>query len=159
MRDTVGPEILAGEPTEPYTPLFTGEMPVSPPADQPPSEPLPAPAHPLVVPGSYQFLKRWMFVGVVACMWIVAGAAGWGMYYWWFHSIDKTLPVFVVLVFVMVCTVAGLLMAMVQDRPVISALAIAVMSAPLAATGGAAVLHGLKFCEYASRCFGGLIPY
>lgn len=160
MPETAGPDILAGEPTEPYTPMFTGEVPVAPRTGDAPSEPLPvAPAHPLVVPGNYQFLKRWVFVGVVACVWIVAAAAGWGMYHWWFHSIDKTAPVFVVLVFVVICAVAGLLMAMVPDRPAMSALAIAVMSAPLAATAGAAVLHGLKFCEYASRCFAGLIPY
>lgn len=148
MRDT-----LTGEPTEPYTPMFTGELPAQ------PSEPLPVPPPPLVVPGSYQYLKRWTFVAVVACVWIAAAAAGWGLYYWWFHSIDKTAPVFVVLVFVVICTVAGVLLAMVPDRPAVSGLAIAVMSAPLSATAGAAVLHGLNFCEYASRCFVGLIPY
>ncbi|MDQ2638582.1 MAG: hypothetical protein M3Y83_17090, partial [Actinomycetota bacterium] len=124
-----------------------------------PSEPLPAPAHPLVVPGSHPFLKRWTFVGVVACVWIAAAAAGWGLYYWWFHSVDKTASLFVVLVFLVICAVGGLLTAMVPDRPAVAALAIALMSAPLAATAGAAVLHGLNFCEYASRCFGGLIPY
>jgi hypothetical protein len=41
----------------------------------------------------------------------------------------------------------------------VSALAIALMSAPLAAVGAAAVLHGLYFCQHASRCFVGLIPY
>jgi hypothetical protein len=60
---------------------------------------------------------------------------------------------------VIASTVGGLLIAMVPDRPVFSALALAVMSAPLAATAGAAVLHGLSFCERASRCFVGLIPY
>jgi hypothetical protein len=49
--------------------------------------------------------------------------------------------------------------AMVQEKPLISALAIGLMSAPLAATGGAAVLHGLYFCDRASRCLVGLIPY
>ena len=66
---------------------------------------------------------------------------------------------FVVLVFLILCTVAGLLTAMVPNRPVASALAIAFTSAPLAATAGAAVLHGLYFCEWATRCFVGLIPY
>ena len=78
---------------------------------------------------------------------MIAAAAGWGLYYWWYHSIDKTAPVFVVLVFLIVCTVGGLLIAMVPDKPAVSALAIAVMSAPLAAIGGAAVLHGLYFCD------------
>ncbi|HEX2284376.1 MAG TPA: hypothetical protein VHI10_06020 [Mycobacterium sp.] len=154
-----------GEPTQPYTPTFdTGELeaqpePVDPVIEEAPSEPVPVPAPPVVVPGTYQYLKRWTFVLVVAVVWIVAAAAGWGLYYWWYHSIDKTPAVFVVLVFLIVCTVGGVLIAMVPNKPVVSALAIAVMSAPLAATAGAAVLHGLYFCEWASRCFVGLIPY
>lgn len=159
MPDTVNRDLLAGEPTEPYTPMFTGALPAAAQAADAPSEPLPAPAHPLVVPGSHPFLKRWTFVGVVACVWIAAAAAGWGLYYWWFQSIDKTASLFVVLVFLVVCGVGGLLTAMVPDRPAVAALAIALMSAPLAATAGAAVLHGLNFCEYASRCLIGLIPY
>jgi hypothetical protein len=67
--------------------------------------------------------------------------------------------VFVVLLFVIVCTVSSLLTAMVRNKPLVSALAIALMSAPLAAVGGAAVLHGLYFCEHVSRCLVGLIPY
>jgi len=96
---------------------------------------------------------------VVAGVWIVAAAAGLGLYHWWFHSLDKTPPVFVVLVFVMVCAVGGLLAAMVINKPLVSALAIGLMSAPLAATGAAAVLHGLYFCDRVSRCFVGVIPY
>ncbi len=95
----------------------------------------------------------------MACVWAIAAAAGYGLYHWWYHSLDKTAPVFVVLVFLILCTVAGLLVAMVPNRPVASAVAIAFTSAPLAATAGAAVLHGLYFCEWASRCFVGLIPY
>ena len=122
-------------------------------------EPLPVPAHPEVVPSTYQYLKRWAFVVVVAGVWLVAAACGLGLYYWWFHSLDKTPPVFVVLIFLIVCTVGSLLTAMVTNKPLVSALAIALMSAPLAAMGAAAVLHGLYFCEWASRCFVGLIPY
>jgi hypothetical protein len=48
---------------------------------------------------------------------------------------------------------------MVSNKPLVSALAMGLMSAPLAATGAAAVLHGLYFCERVSRCFVGLIPY
>lgn len=155
-------DVLIDEPTQPYVPMFTGGM-VLPrdlvDDDQPRSEPQPIPAAPVVVPGTPQVLKRWMFVLVVAGVWALAAVAGSGLYYWWYHSIDKTAPVFVVLVFVIVCTVGGLLMAMAPDRPVVSALAIGLMSAPLAATAGAAVLHGLYFCEWASRCFVGLIPY
>ena len=120
---------------------------------------MPVPAHPVVVPGNYQYFKRWMFVLVVAGVWAISAVAGWGLYHWWYHSIDKTGPVFVVLVFVVTSSVGGLLLAMAPDRPVVSALAIAVMSAPLGAVAGAAVLHGLYFCEWASRCFVGVIPY
>lgn len=168
MRESFD-DTLTGEPTQPHSPMFTGEFPAQPDPVQPlvaerepldaPSEPLPVPAKPAVVPGNFQFLKRWTFVLVVAGVWTVAAGCGVGLYYWWFHSLDKTPPVFVVLVFLIVCTVGALLTAMVQNKPLVSALAIALMSAPLAALGGAAVLHGLYFCEWASRCFVGLIPY
>jgi hypothetical protein len=142
-----------GEPTQPYNPSFTGELTVM------TEERPPASAQPIVVPSSYQYLKCWTFVLVVAGVWIAAAACGLGLYYWWFHSLDKTPPVFVVLVFVIVCTVGSLLTAMVNNKPLVSALAIALMSAPLAATGAAAVLHGLYFCDRVSRCLVGLIPY
>jgi hypothetical protein len=112
-----------------------------------------------VVPGTDQYLKRWIFVLVVAGVWIVGAASGLGLYYWWFHSLDKTPTVFVVLIFLIVCSVGSVLVAMVDNKPMVSALAIALMSAPLAATGGAAVLHGLYFCDRVSRCFVGVIPY
>lgn len=147
---------LLTEDTQEFTPTWdTGELAA---VDAAPSEPLPIPAPPVVVPGNYQHLKRWQFVLVVAGVWALAAAAGWGLYHWWYHSIDKTAPVFVLLVFLIMCTVAGLLIAM-ASRPIASALAIAFTSAPLAATAGAAVLHGLYFCEWATRCFIGLIPY
>jgi hypothetical protein len=147
---------LLTEDTQEFTPTWdTGELQA---VGAAPSEPLPIPAPPVVVPGDYLRLKRWHFVLVVAGVWAAAAAAGWGLYHWWYHSIDKTAPVFVVLVFLIMCTVAGLLIAM-ANRPIASALAIAFTSAPLAATAGAAVLHGLYFCEWATRCFIGLIPY
>jgi hypothetical protein len=158
---------MAGEPTEPYTPTFhTGEIgsaldPLRPLVAEPEPVigPLPVPRPSVVVAGAYQYLNRWTFVGVVAGVWIVAALVGIGLYYWWYQSIDKTPPVFVVLVYLVVCTVAGLLAAMVQDRPLMSALAVAVMSAPLASTAAAAVLYGVYFCERASRCLVGVIPY
>jgi hypothetical protein len=148
---------LTDELTAPHTPIFTGELPAQ--SEEAPSEPLPAPARPVVLPGAYQYLKRWTFVLMVAAVWIVAAPIGLALYYWWFHSINKTPSVFVVLLFLTVCTVGSLLCAMVQDKPLISALAIGLMSAPLAATGAAAVLHGLYFCDRVSRCLVGLVPY
>lgn len=148
-------------PTQPYTPTFdTGEF-AAPTAValDPPSEPFPVPAPPIVVPGHFVYLRRWMLALVVAGVWMPAAAAGWGLYQWWYQSLDKTAPVFVVLVFVVATTVAGLLITMAPNRPVWSALGIAVVSAPLGTVAGAAVLHGVYFCEWASRCFAGVIPY
>ncbi len=146
---------MSGEWTAPFLPTFTGELQV---VDSPP-EPLPVLAQPPVVPAAYQYLKRWTFVLVVAGVWTVAAGAGLGLYHWWFHSINKTPPVFVVLIFLVVCTVGSLLAAMVDNKPLVSALAIALMSAPLAALGAAAVLYGLYFCDRVSRCLVGVIPY
>jgi hypothetical protein len=157
-------ETLPGEQTAPFPPptLDTGgfgaasDPPIRPtpepqvPPWQPPSgtdeapasEPVGIPAHPVVVPGSYQYLKRWTFVLVVLGVWIAAAAVGLGLYYWWYNSIDKTAAVFVVMVYIVVCTVGSLLIAMVQNKPMMAALAIALMSAPLASTGAAAALYG-----------------
>jgi hypothetical protein len=164
-RDT-----LPGEQTQPHVPIFTGELPAQSDAVQPlaaepepvikaPSEPLPALAQPVVVAGAYQYLKHWHFVLVVAGVWIVAAAVGLALYYWWFHSLDKTPPVFVVLIYVVVCTVGSILTAMVQNKPLLSALSIGLMSAPFAAVGAAAVLHGIYFCNHAARCLLGVLPY
>jgi hypothetical protein len=169
VRESLDQDTLTGDPTEPYLPAFTGEFPAQLDPVQPlvadreplevPSEPLPVPTQPAAVPGTCQYLKRWTFVLLVAGVWIVAAACGLGLYYWWFHSLDKTPPVFVVLIFLIVCSVGSLPTAMVNNKPLVSALAIALMSAPLAAMGAAAVLHGLYFCDRVSRCLVGLIPY
>jgi hypothetical protein len=161
-----GPDTLPGEHTQPYMPTFdTGDFPSAADpvlplvADLEPSEPIPVPAHSEMVPGTYLHMKRWTFVLVVAGVWIVGAAIGLGLYYWWFHSLDKTPTVFVVLIFLMVCSSGSVLVAMVNNKPMVLALAIALMSAPLAAVSGAAVLHGLYFCDRVSRCLVGLIPY
>lgn len=113
--------------------------------DRPAREPVivPAnPAQPVADVAVEQHLNRWRFLLVVAIVWIVAAAAGVGLYYWWYQSLDKTMPVFVVLVYLVSCIVGSLLCAMVQNRPVMSATAIALMSAPFASTAAAAVLYG-----------------
>lgn len=145
------------EPTEPFTPTFTGQMPAV--TEEAPAEPLPAPDEMPVPPGEEQRLKRWTFVAVTAVVWVVAAAIGLGLYYWWFHSINKTPADFIVLVYLVMCIVAGLIAAMVQYKPWMSALSIALMSAPFASTAAAAVLYGVYFCEHASRCFAGVLPY
>lgn len=143
MPDT-GRNALPGEHTEPFRPEFTGSFTAQGLMDEPaePVEIAPHLAQPVAVPGVAQYLSRWTFVFVVAGVWLVAAAAGLGLYYWWFHSPDKTMPVFVVLVYVVACIVGSLLTAMIQGKPVASAVAIALMSSPLASTAAAAVLYG-----------------
>ena len=109
---------------------------------EPPSAPIPAFAPPEVVPGTYAYLKRWTFVAVLLGVWVVAGAAGAGLYEWWFAALNKTAPVFVTLVWVVLCTVGGLIASTAPRRPLLSALGIALMSSPLASTVAAAVLYG-----------------
>lgn len=109
------------------------------------------PAQPVVVASSYQFVKRWRFALIVAGVWLLSAAAGLGFYYWWYTALEKTLPVFGILLYMVVCMVASILVSMVPNRPQITALAIALMAAPLAATAAAAVLHGAYFFEWIAR--------
>jgi hypothetical protein len=106
-----------------------------------------------------EYLRRWVFVLVLIPVWIIAAAIGLALYLWWYNSIDKTFSLFVVLMYLVMCTVSAVLIAMVQHKPVISALAIALISAPFASTAAASVLYGVYFCDRASRCLLGLIPY
>jgi ABC-type glucose/galactose transport system permease subunit len=93
---------------------------------------------------------------------VPAGAVGAGLFYWWSHdaSKHKTEVVFVVLVFVVVSTVAGLILAMVPEKPLVSALAIAMISAVFAAVVGAAPVYGKFYCDHSHhRCLSGILPY
>jgi hypothetical protein len=151
------PELQAGESTTHWTPLFdTGAMEAQPitatePPTENPSEPLPTFVAPELVPGTHQYLKRWTFVLVVTGVWTVAAVIGLALYEWWFQSVDKTGPLFVLLVYLVVCTVAALLVAMVQNKPLVSAVAIALMSAPLASTAAAAALYGAYVFHWIDR--------
>lgn len=109
------------------------------------------PAQPVVVPSAYQFVKRWKFALISFGVWLLAAAAGAGFYYWWYTALDKTLPVFGILLYLAACMVASLLVSMVSDRPQVTALAIALMSAPLASTAAAAALHGAYYFEWIVR--------
>ncbi len=141
------------EPTAPFTPTFTGAMPTL--TDEPP----PAVVEERAEPSQDTHLRRWRFVLVVAASWLVAAPIGLGLFYWWFNSINKTPAVFIVLVYLVTCTVASLIAAMVPNKPLMSALSLALMSAPFASTAAAAVLYGVYFCDHASRCLIGVIPY
>jgi hypothetical protein len=158
------------EPSQAESNVWAGPDPLPPPEHdqaepvaEAPAEPgLSAPVMPVAAPPAeprVYGLNRWFFAAVLVVVWIPAAAAGVGLYYWWFHSVDKTWPVFVVLIFVGVCTLCALLTAMVNDKPLVSTLALAVMAAPLAAVAAAAVLHGTYFCDRVGHCLVGLIPY
>jgi hypothetical protein len=116
-------------------------------------------AVPVTVPGRYQYLQWWKLVLVLLGVWFAAAEVGLSLFYWWYHTSDKTAAVFMVLVYVVICAVAGVILAMVQGRPMISALALAVMSGPFASVAAAAPLYGYYYCEHAGHCFVGVLPY
>jgi len=166
--------------TEPYTPTFdTGVIPKAEPqlieTNSPPRrrrrwlrrpstelEAEPVEGFDDLAPDPFQYLKWWKFILMLLAVWIPAGGVGAGLYYWWSHdnSKSKTAVVFVVLVYVVACTVAGLMLAMVPDRPLVSAVAIAMISAVFASVIGAAPLYGAFYCEHTQRhCLMHVLPY
>ncbi|WP_408065929.1 MULTISPECIES: hypothetical protein [Mycolicibacter] len=167
--------------TEPHWPpsLDTGPHPTPLPSDlsEPTPEPAPepepvlaaqepeepskpaSPSKSMVVAGQLRFLKWWHLVLVLLAVWIPAAGIGLGLFSWWYSLADKTPAVFVVVVYAVVCMVGGLIVAMAGERPLTSAVAIALMSAVFASAAAAAPLYGHYFCEHASRCVGGVIPY
>ena len=148
------------EKSEPSASKEQEEEPEAPsPAAEEDSEPSGAPVQPVTVPGRYQYLKWWKLALVILGVWIATGEIGLSLFYWWYHTIDKTPAVFMVLVYVVVCVVAGVMLAMVQGRPLISALSIAVMSGPFASVAAAAPLYGYYHCARMGHCLIGIIPY
>jgi hypothetical protein len=117
------------------------------------------PAVPVAVPGRYQYVKWWKLLLVLLGVWFAAGEVGLSLFYWWFHTIDKTAAVYVVLVYVVACTVAGLMLAMLEGRPLMTALSLGVMSGPFASLAAAAPLYGYYSCQRIGQCLFGVIPY
>ncbi len=117
------------------------------------------PVQPVNVPGRYLYLKWWKLALVLMGVWAAAAVIGLGLFYWWYHSADKTPALFVVLVYVVVCIVGGVMLAMTQGRPLISALAVALMSGPFAALVAAAPLYGYYHCERVGNCLAGILPH
>jgi hypothetical protein len=113
----------------------------------------------VTVPGRYQYLKWWKLILVLVGVWSAAALVGLSLFYWWHHAVDKAGPDYTVLVYVVACVVAGVILAMVEGRALVSALALAVMSAPFASVAAAAPLYGYYFCERVGSCFGGVLPY
>jgi hypothetical protein len=159
-----------GEDSVPFVPNFddTGSQPM--PRVTEPESKTPEPAAeqesgtesiatPVTVPGRYQYVKWWKLLLVILGVWLAAAEVGLSLFYWWYHTIDKTAAMYMVLVYVVACTVAGVMLAMIQGRPLISALALAVMSGPFASVAAAAPLYGYYYCERVGHCLGGFIPY
>jgi hypothetical protein len=117
------------------------------------------PVQSVTVPGRYLYVKWWKLALVILGIWALAAVVGLGLFYWWHHSIDKTPALFVVLVYVVVCVVGGVMLAMVEGRPLVSALSVAVMSAPFGAFAAAAPLYGYYHCARVGNCLAGVIPY
>lgn len=117
------------------------------------------PVQSVTVPGRYIYLKWWKLALVLLGVWVVAAEIGLGLFYWWYHSPDKTPAAFAVLLYVVVSTVAGVMLAMVPGRPLVSALSVAVMSGPFAAVCAAAPLFGYYYCERMGHCLAGVLPY
>lgn len=118
-----------------------------------------AAAAPVTVPGRYQYMKWWKLVLVIFAAWLPAALIGLGLFYWWFHTIDKTPTEFVVLVYVVACTVGALLLSMVPGKPLVTALSLGVMTGPFASVAAAAPLYGSYFCEHVGHCLIGVLPY
>ena len=131
--------------------------PENPPTDPPKGSA--KPPKPVVVAGQYRFLKWWQLALVLIAVWIPAAGIGLGLFSWWYSLADKTPAVFVALVYAVVCVVTALILAMVGEKPLVSAVAIALMSAVFASAAAAAPLYGHYFCQHVSRCVGGVIPY
>ena len=74
---------------------------------------------------------------------LVAGGVGLGLYYWWFQSEDKSWTEVAVLIYVVACVVGALLVSLPDQRPVLSATSIAVLTAPCASAVAAGALYGM----------------
>lgn len=118
----------------------------------------PAPVQSVTVPGRYYYLKWWKLAVVFLGVWIVAAPIGLGLFLWWYHSFDKTPAIFVVLLYVVACIVGGVTLVLIEGKPLLSALALGVMSAPCASVLAAAPLYGYYYCSWAGRCLFGIVP-
>jgi hypothetical protein len=116
-------------------------------------------AIPVAVPGRYKSVKWWKLLLVIFGAWFAAAEVGLSLFYWWFHTLDQTAATYVVLVYIVACTVAGLMLSMVEGRPMITALSLGVMSGPFASLAAAAPLYGYYSCARIGNCLFGVIPY
>ncbi|MGH3724536.1 MAG: hypothetical protein ACRDUS_10480 [Mycobacterium sp.] len=98
------------------------------------------------------FLKRWVLLLVLLGAWIPAGAMGLLLYQHWFESLlprDRIDSVVYVLFWVFTCVLVALLLAMVEPRPIVVALAFAILTAPAISVAAAGVKYGYVACTAA----------
>lgn len=155
--DDTGEHPAVAEP-EPADAAAADATPTPEGGDQESPEPV-GPVQPINVPGRYLYLKWWKLALVLLGVWSVAALIGLGLFYWWYHSADKTAALFVVLVYVVVCIVGSVMLAMTEGRPLVSALAVALMAGPFASLVAAAPLYGYYHCERVGHCLVGVVPY
>jgi hypothetical protein len=154
-----GPQPVAAQHEQ--SPGAGDEPAASPPAEDrdPAAESGGAPVHPVTVPGRYFYVKWWKLLLMIFAVWFFAAEVGLGLFYWWYHATDKTAALFVVLVYVVACAVGAVMLAMVEGRPLVSALSLAFMSAPFASLAAAVPLDAYYHCERVGHCLAGVIPY
>jgi hypothetical protein len=153
--DDSGPLPVATAPEAPEAPESPAPAPEKGPADDSAG----APVQPVAVPGRYFYVKWWKLLLVILGVWFLAVEVGLGLFYWWYHATDKAAPVYVVLVYVVACAVGAVLLAMVEGRPLVAALSIALMSGPFASLAAVAPLDGYYHCARVGHCLLGVIPY
>jgi hypothetical protein len=151
------PVPVAAEPEQPAEPEKPAEP--SPETQDFGTEAAGVPVQSVTVPGRYLYLRWWQLVLVLLGVWIAAAVVGLGLFSWWYHSIDKTAAVFMALVYVAACAVGAVLLAVIEGRPLISALSFAMMSGPFASIVAAAPLYGYYYCTRTGHCLIGVIPY
>jgi hypothetical protein len=151
------PVPVAAEPEQPAEPEKPAEP--SPEMQNFGTEAAGVPVASVTVPGRYLYLRWWQLVLVLLGVWIAAAVVGLGLFAWWYHSIDKTAAVFMALVYVAACAVGAVLLAVIEGRPLISALSFAMMSGPFASIVAAAPLYGYYYCTRTGHCLIGVIPY
>lgn len=109
------------------------------------------PAKPVRVPAEREpaFLKRWVLLLILVGTWIPAAAVGLLLYQNWFATLlphDRIVAVEYVLAWVFACVLIALLLAMFEPRPLIVALAFAVLTAPAISVAAAGVKYGYVAC-------------
>lgn len=153
------PTAWSADPGWPAATADSGPIPPpAPPPAQPTAQPTVVPATAAGDPGRHD-LRRWKLALALLAVWLPAAGVGLALFSWWHSLIDKTPAVYLTLVYVVGCAVVALLLAMVADRPLVSAFAVAVMSAVFASAVAAAPLYGHYYCQVQGPCVAGIIPY